>query len=351
MPFDRPTLTDLITRTTADAQTRLSPDQPLLPVNNIAILARVLAGAVHGAHGHLEWIARQLLPDTADAELLLRHAAVWGVARLPASYAEGVVTLSGTMGALVPVGTALVRGDGARYLTIADAELGGTWTVTVRAELAGAAGDTPAAIPLTLVSAVSGVNATGTVAAGGLTGGNEEESIAALRRRLLARIRRPPQGGCAADYVAWAFAAHPEVTRAWAYPLEAGAGSVTVRVMTDTATPNGIPSATVVAAVAAAIAPLRPVTARVIVVAPVALPLACTIHAVPDSAAVRAAITAGLTDLIQREAVPGGTLPLSHLRAEISAAAGEFDYLMTVPAADVVAPRGHITTLGSLTWA
>lgn len=350
MPFERPALATLIERTVADAQTRLSPGQALLPVSNIAILARVLAGGVHGLYGYLDWIAAQVLPDTAAAEMLLRHAAVWGLEPLAATFATGLVTLSGSMGAIVPAATVLVRSDGARYRVVADTEIGGTWTVSVQAEAVGDAGDTAAGTALTLASAVSGVNAAGVVAAGGITGGNAQESIEALRARLLARIRQPPQGGCAADYVAWAMGAHPEVTRAWAFPLEAGAGTVTVRVMTDGATVDGIPSPTVVAAVAAAIAPVRPVTARVIVVAPVAAALTFALSAVPASLAVRAAIEAGLADLIRREAVPGGTLLLSHIRAEISAAAGESDYQLSSPAANVVAATGYISTFGGVTW-
>jgi len=61
-------------------------------------------------------------------------------------------------------------------------------------------------------------------------------------------------------------------------------------------------------------------------------------------------VTAELADLISRESIPGGTLLLSHQRAAISAAAGETNYTMTAPVADVMNATGYMTTLGVITW-
>jgi uncharacterized phage protein gp47/JayE len=77
--------------------------------------------------------------------------------------------------------------------------------------------------------------------------GSDEESTDELRARLLARLQNPPHGGNATDYEAWAKEVSG-VTRAWSYPLELGAGTVTVRfVRDDDASP--IPDAGEVAAV------------------------------------------------------------------------------------------------------
>jgi len=92
------------------------------------------------------------------------------------------------------------------------------------------------------------------------------------------------------------------------------------------------------------------VTARVSVAAPVAAPLNFTLSVIPNTLAVKAAVEAELADLISREAVPGGTLYLSHIRASISAAAGENNYTLTSPSADVTSTAGQLTTLGAVTW-
>jgi uncharacterized phage protein gp47/JayE len=90
----------------------------------------------------------------------------------------------------------------------------------------------------------------------------------------------------------------------------------------------------------------------VTVVAPVAVPLDLTITGLtPDTAAVRAAIEAEIIDLLRREAVPGGTILLSHLREAISIAAGEADHALTIPAANVTHATGELAVLGTITWA
>ena len=64
-----------------------------------------------------------------------------------------------------------------------------------------------------------------------------------------------------------------------------------------------------------------------------------------------AAIEAEIIDLLRREAVPGGTVLLSHLREAISIAAGEADHALTIPAANVTHATGELAVLGTITWA
>lgn len=352
MPFARPTLPTLIARTAADAASRLTDGAPLLPVSNLAILARVLAGGVHGLYGYLDWIAAQVLPDTCEAEVLDRHAGVWGLTRVAATYGGGTLPVGGAVGAAVPAGTRWRRADGCDYLVTSEATIGaaGSAVVSVVAVAAGPAANCAAGTAVTLSAALVGISAGAVFAAGGAAGGADAEGDESLRARLLGRIRQAPHGGASFDYVAWALAAHPAVTRAWVYPLELGAGTVSVRVMSDTATADGIPEAPVVATVQAVIDAVRPVTAAVTVVAPIAAPLVLEVAAAPDTLAVRAAISAALADLIRTEAQPGGTLLVSHLREAISTAAGEIDHTLSAPGADVVAATGYITTFGGVTW-
>jgi uncharacterized phage protein gp47/JayE len=87
------------------------------------------------------------------------------------------------------------------------------------------------------------------------------------------------------------------------------------------------------------------------VLAPTAVPLNFTISGLlPATSAVQAAVVAELQDLLLREAVPGGTLLLSHIRAAISAAAGEDDFVLTAPTANVVHTIGNMAILGTVTW-
>ena len=248
---------------------------------------------------------------------------------------------------MIPSGTLLQALDGVQYQTTADATVTvPTATASVAALVAAAAGNRTTGQTLTLVSPVTGVQSSAT--AGALVGGADLESDDDLRARLIDRIQQPPQGGDAHDYVAWALEV-PGVTRAWCFPLELGEGTVTVRFVRDDDA-SLIPDAGEVATVQDYIDALRPVTAAVTVVAPTAVPLAFSIAVAPNTAAVKAAVQAELSDLIARESKPGGTIYLSHIRAAISAAVGEDNYTMSAPSADVTNTAGNMTTLGTITW-
>lgn len=350
MPFTRPTLSTLIDNAERDFDARIDGADTRLRRSVLSVLARVLAGAVHGLYGYLDFNARQALPDTAQDEFLERHASIWGVGRLAATSATGSVDLTGTDGSVVPVGVVLQRADGAEFTVDAAVTItAGVATVAVTASTAGAAGETVAATTLDFQSPVPGVDATGTVATGGLTGGADRESDAKLQARLLARIQQPPHGGSESDYIAWAKEI-AGVTRVWVLPDHLGAGTVGVAFTRDDDAGGPIPDAAEVQAVQDHIDVERPVTADVTVFAPVAQALNFTISVTPDTPAIRAAIEAELADLILREAEVAGTLLLTHIAEAISTAAGENDHTLTVPAADVTVAAGQLTTMGVVTW-
>lgn len=261
------------------------------------------------------------------------------------------MTFTVLAGAVIPAGTLLQALDGQQYATTADAMVAApTATAPVEAVEPGAAGNRAAGENMTLVSPVVGVQSV--AVAGEMSGGADLESEGDLRARLIARIQQPPHGGCAYDYEAWALEIEG-VTRAWVYPGELGLGTVTVRFVRDDDGAGAaiIPDAAEVAEVQAHIDAVRPVTAQVTVVAPIAVPLNFQIQGLtPNNATVQAAVQAELQDLLLREAVPGGTILLSHIRAAISAAAGETDYVLLSPSSNVTNTTGNMSTMGTITW-
>ena len=348
MPFARPSPKDIRDRMAAEVAVALDGADARLRRSVEEVMVRAVAIASHELHGHLEWAARQILPDTAEAEILARHAGVWGVERVAATAAIGDVTFSGTAGAVLPAGTELRRGDDARYELVADATIGGGGTVTaaVAALVAGVAGNAAAGTTLSLLSPVAGVNPGAVVAAGDLAAGANAESDDGLRARLLRRIQSPPRGGARADYDAWALAV-AGVEQVWVFPLYLGAGTVGLTFVT---TGGAVPASPLVAAVQAEIDLLRPVTAAVTVFAPATQALPLTIELSVDTVAIRTAVLAEVADFLRREGAPGGTVRLSRLSAAISAAVGEVSHILSVPAADVVLPAGTIPVLGTVTW-
>jgi len=213
--------------------------------------------------------------------------------------------------------------------------------------VAASAGSRATGQSLSLVSPVIGVQTI--VTAGELSCGADVETDDALRSRLIARIQQPPHGGASYDYTTWALEVSG-VTRAWVYPAELGLGTVTVRFVRDLDA-TLIPDAGEIAAVQSYIDARRPVTAQVTVLAPAAVPLNFQIQGlVPATATVQAAVQTELADLLLREAVPGGTMLLSHIRAAISAATGETDYVLVAPAANVANTTGNMSTMGTIAW-
>lgn len=357
MPFNTPDLPTLAERAETDIEARLPGADARLRRSNLNVLGRLNAGATYGVYGFVEWIFDQMFEDTAENEMLDRRGSVWGITRTAATFATGGVDFTGTNGAQIPAATLLKRSDGVEYLTDALVTIAaGVATAQVTAVVAAAAGDAAASAQVSLVSPIAGITSQGAVAAGGLTGGTDAETDASLRSRLIDRIQQPPHGGADFDYCKWALEV-AGVTRCWVYAKELGIGTVSVRFMMDDTYSDGIPLAADVTAVQAWIdgADKRPVTADVTVVAPVAVAInpeisGLAVGAGEDPATVKLAIEAELKDLLRREAIPGGTILLSHIREAVSIAAGENDHAVVVPAADVVHATGQIAVVGAIVW-
>ncbi|MDR1946630.1 MAG: baseplate J/gp47 family protein [Desulfovibrio sp.] len=347
MPWDRPTLKKLHERILRDFSGRLLDGGPVLARSVIAVLARIWAGACHLLHGLLDWIFLQVFADTAEGTYLERWARVWGIYRKGAAASVGTALFQGIDGAVLPAGSILIhQPSGQRYALAVDAELvDGQAGVQVRALEPGSAGDLPAGAPLSLIAPVAGVRADAVVAEGGLTGGVDAEGDEPLRARLLARLRRPPRGGAAHDYVAWALEV-PGVTRAWCYPLGMGIGTVSLTFVTDDAPGGPIPTPEMVQRVQEHIDPLKPATAKeFLAFAPEPLPVLLRVSVIPDTSAVRAAVSAEIGDLFAREAAPGITILRSHIDEAISLAAGETDHALHEPEANIVVPDGYFPML------
>ncbi|WP_303763548.1 baseplate J/gp47 family protein [Sphingobium yanoikuyae] len=348
MSFERPTLTQLIARAQDDINAKLPGADSRIRRNVLNVLARVHAGAMNGAYGMIDYRAR-FLPDPKYPDTVTGWASRLGIIRKAAVAASGTVALAGSNGATAPAGSILVRADGTRYATTALATIaGGVANVVVTCEDGGAAGAMSAGQTLTFQSPASGVQAVATVAAGGIVGGSDEETIDQLNERVAERLRDQPAGGKRSDYVRWAKEI-AGVTRAWPYPNWNGLGTVKLLFVMD-GRDDIIPDAGTVALVAAKIEEERPVTAQVTVAAPIADPRDFTINVTPDTAAVRAAVAAELRDLIAREAEPGGTILISHVREAISIAAGETDHVLVSPTSNMTADAGEIITMGTITW-
>lgn len=347
MAFKRPSLPELIARVDQDVTSRLSVSQASLDVRLTKVLSTAEAGVAHGLYGYLQWLEKQLFPETCDDDLLHLHSA--GVPRRLASKSTGNVIFEGTDGAVIASGTALTI-DGVDYETVEEVQIaGGTVTAQISAIEAGAAGDREAGAELSLVSPLPGVLATATVDATGLQGGADIEGFDTWRDRIMLRRARVPRGGARGDWEGWALEV-PGVTRAWEDPLGMGPGSVVLRIMADDAGDGPLPSVQLLQAVADYIEGRKNVNAHVYVVAPGTEEFSPQLSVTPNTEAVRSAASQALQDLVEREGEPEGTLLISRIRAAISLAPGVEDYNLQSPTADVTYGTGVLPIWGGVQW-
>lgn len=310
MPWITPTLRQ--TRELVRDEITAALSGAILIGNNVLrVMADAKAGLAHLVLRYIDWLALQLLPDTAETEWLDRHGAIWltnsdgTIGRKAATYSEGTALVTGTAGLTIPEGTELSTG-GVSFETTEEIVLETTATsVHIRALDPGIIGNLDAGIGLGITNTtIFGVQG---IVVDQLLGGTDEETDEQLRTRVLLRIREPPMGGSAADYVEWALAV-PGVTRAWASPLEMGIGTVTVRFMEDdlrTAN-SGFPFAEDIDTVTDYIDSVRPVAIKDrFIESPIPEHINFTISdLVPDSAAIRASIQENVIDMLFRRAAP-----------------------------------------------
>lgn len=161
-------------------------------------------------------LTKELFPDTASSAFVLRHAAVIGLARKPATSARLYVTSAGA--GSYTTADRLTASTGAVYAPVSDGSSPGD--VLVEALEAGSAGNLAPGSPMTWNPAPSGITAAAVVASQALVA-VDTETTQALALRVLAWWRERPGGGNRADWAAWG-EAHAGVDRAFVYPLRHG---------------------------------------------------------------------------------------------------------------------------------
>lgn len=354
MPWSTPTLKEVRSLVRDNVRASLPGADASVPNSVLRVLSDAQGGLCHLTLQYIDWLALQLLPDTAETEWLDRHGTIWLVnsdgtkGRKQATFATGTVTFTGVSGTVVPTGTQLV-GSSVGYETTAEITIGTVPTeAPVRALDAGSDGNIEEGGSLSLAGEIPGV--TGAVTVIEMTGGVDTESDDDLRARVLHRIQNPPMGGAVADYVTWALAV-PGVTRAWAAP-EQGIGTITVRFLMDKlrASDDGWPTPTDIQTVADYIDKMRPVTVKdCYVVAPIKHFIDITIASlVPDSDEVQGAIEASMRAMLHELASPGQTIFAAWVSYAIMNAPGVQSFKLVTTDDHPMESVGHMAVLGTI---
>jgi uncharacterized phage protein gp47/JayE len=331
-----------------------------IPNSVLRVMSDAQGALCHLTLQFIDWLALQLLPDTAEHEWLDRHGDIWltnadgTTGRKLATLAQGSVTLTGVGGTIVPQSTRLTAASetATEYETLEQVTILGfaVTPVAVRALDPGSQGNLAPSNTMSTAT-IPGLDGQATVVT--MDGGTDEETDDELRFRVLQRIRQPPQGGAKHDYERWALAV-PGCTRAWVYPLEMGIGTVTVRVMFDDlrSSNDGFPLIQDLNAVEGYIDTVRPVAVKDFwVLAALKQRIEFYINDLtPDTSEVRAAIEVSLKEMLLTYAAPGRTIYAAWKYQAISNTPDVVSFAMATALDDVMSTPGHMAVLGDIVY-
>lgn len=314
--------------------------------SNTRALAFVEGAGLHGAYRYLrDFIARQAVPIYSAGEFLDGWLATYGISRKEPAAAIGVMAGTGVAASLLAAGSLAQDDRGRQYRVTLDAAVAvdGTVAANVIALVPGLDGNAAVGLKLTLVSPVAGVDSAFSVNASGLGGGADLETDAEAIYRLQQRLANEPLGGSPADYARWALQI-AGITRAFGVRNPAGPTSAGVIIMADGNAAPGLPTAVQQKQVLDYIRdPKRGPPDELFVIIPTPVVKNWTIALSPDTAAIRAAVIAAVQDLFFREAIPGASMPHSHVKEVISAVTGEVNHTISAP----VLTEGGVFTVAS----
>ncbi|MDR0583609.1 MAG: baseplate J/gp47 family protein [Treponema sp.] len=233
MSFKRDSLATLLDRVYANYTSLFRPLDKTPRQNLLKVFASVEAGIYHQLLGDLDFLSKQIFPDTAEGAYLREH---WSIKIVPlyAIAALGEVKVTGQANKPVPSGVVFQAASGERYYQEKSYRLdaSGRALITVKAENPGTQGNLAAGEKLSVVSAIPlGVDSEAVVSGNGISGGSDAESDEEYLVRVLAMLRNPSRYGRRGDFALWARDASAEVSAAWEFKNFGVFGTVLVQVI------------------------------------------------------------------------------------------------------------------------
>ena len=148
MPWATPTLKQVRSFVRDNIRGALPGADASVPNSVLRVMSDAMGGLCHLTLQYIDWLAKQLLPDTAETEWLDRHGNIWltnadgSKGRKMPTLAAGSVNFTGTVSSVVPIATRLSGNNGVEYETLNNAILSsGLTPVDVRALTPGIIGN------------------------------------------------------------------------------------------------------------------------------------------------------------------------------------------------------------------
>ncbi len=279
-----------------------------------------------------------------------------GIERKAATYATGIVTVTGT--GTVSAGDLFETENGVQFEATEDVTVQETAEVPVRAKVAGNAGVVGAGTITQMPVTIAGIARCENAAATG--DGYDAESDDALRERYYLALRTPTSSGNKAAYRNWALEV-AGVGDAQVYPLGSGNGTVDVVIINDQMLPA---SASLVAEVQNYIDPqsegkglgAAPIGAKCYVTAATKTDIniagKVTLQSGADSEIVETAIKKAVKDYLAEIAFTGSAVSYAHIASRVTGVSGVIDVenlKINSGTANVSIADRYVAVLGTVT--
>lgn len=233
MSFNRDSLAVILDRVYANYVSLFKPLDKTPRMSLLKVFSTVDAGIYHQLLGDLDFLSRQIFPDTAEGDILREH---WSGRVTPfyAASAAGEMLVTGTPGKTVPAGVVFQSAGGEKYYTEKSYEIGSARNVVVHVKAEGSGLSTNLAPDneLSIVSSIpQGIDSKAKTTGSGITGGADGETDEEYLGRVLTVLRNPARYGKKDDFAAWAVDASVEVSAAWEFKNFGVFGAVLIQVI------------------------------------------------------------------------------------------------------------------------
>jgi len=316
-------------------------------------VSKPMAEELDAINEKLEQILTQGFALTAKGEYLDRKVAEQGITRKAATFAHGIVTLSGISGSIILVGSK-VASDNVVFSIVEEVTIGegGSVDADILCDTAGTIGNVPIgsikSFPVTLTGITAVTNTTAT------SGGYDAETDDELRVRYFEKVSTPATSGNKQDYVNWA-KEMSGVGDVKVLPLWDGAGTVKVIIINSA---KCAASAELISDVAEYIESKRPVGADITVesAVPLAINVSATLVLASTSSveAVTPSVSIAIENYIKQVAFEQDYISYAKIGGAILSVSGVLDYTdLTINGGilNVAVDENEVPVMGVITLA
>ena len=357
--MNRPDLPTIFSRVKAD----LSPLELRYTLSKI--LSHVISGTAHMLYGFIENLANSTLPDSKTRWVLEKWCSLFNVPRKLAQYSKIRIKVRASEPITLDESTVWRHESDLKYRLQNLTEINTPedeiyiGECEVVCTTIGAQGNRKPGETLKVTGTIANLNSEAEVK-NIIESGADLESDESLRNRLVTRLRRPPQGGCPYDYIAW-LKALPEVEQAWVLPRPNGERGL-VRLTYLKKTQNPIPNQEECNQVLEKILKICPATANIEVTPPEKVELNIVLHSDPSDELTLEEIRNEIRYLLLKKAAPmgflnndlkveSGVIHESDLHQAISSSPREISHGLIRVQGNIPEKSGQMVVFGSVGYA